>query len=63
MKPAGLVAAVFLFVVAAAHLLRVVLGVEVTAGGWMVPMWMSMAATVFTGGLGIALWRESQRRP
>jgi hypothetical protein len=63
MKPAALVATAFLFVVAAAHLLRVALGVEVTAGGWRVPMWMSVAAIVFTGGLGIALWRESHRRP
>lgn len=62
MKPAALVATGFLFVVAAAHLLRVVLGVEVTANGRVVPMWMSVAATAFTGGLATALWRENIRR-
>lgn len=61
MKPVALVATIFLALVAAAHLLRVALQVEVTAGGMAVPMWMSMAAFVITGGLAIMLWRESRR--
>ena len=62
MKPAAMVAMVFLALVAAAHLLRVLFGVEVIAGGRVVPMWMSVAATLFTGGLAIALGRENRRR-
>ena len=61
MKPVALVATIFLALVAAAHLLRVALQVEVTAGGMAVPIWMSMAASVITGGLAIMLWRESRR--
>jgi hypothetical protein len=61
MKPAALVATGFLFVVAAAHLLRLLFGVEVIAGGRVVPMWVSAVAPLVTGGLGFALWRESRR--
>lgn len=60
MKPAALVATIFLGLVALAHLLRLVLRVEATAGGAAVPMWMSAVAAVFTGGLAIMLWRESR---
>lgn len=58
MKPAALVACVFLSLVALAHLLRIVLGVAVTAGTVAIPMWMSAVATVFTAGLAVWLWRE-----
>jgi hypothetical protein len=58
MKPAALVACVFLSLVALAHLLRIVLGVTVTAGTVSIPMWMSAVATVFTAGLAVWLWRE-----
>ncbi len=58
MKPAALVACVFLSLVALAHLLRIVLGLAVTAGTVSIPMWMSAVATVFTAGLAVWLWRE-----
>lgn len=61
MKPAALVATLFLAVIALAHLARVAFHVEVTASGFAIPMWMSVLAFVFTGGLSLALWRESRR--
>jgi len=61
MKPAALVATIFLVLVALAHLLRLTLQVEVTAGGVAVPLWASAIASVFTGGLSLLLWRESRR--
>jgi len=61
MKPAALVATIFLALVALAHLLRLTLQVEVTAGGVAVPLWASAIASVFTGGLSLMLWRESRR--
>jgi hypothetical protein len=61
MKPAALVATFFLAVVALAHLARVAFHVGVIAGGFAIPMWMSVLAFVFTGGLSLALWRESRR--
>lgn len=61
MKPAAFVTILFLGLVALAHLARLVLGVEVTAGTASVPMWASWVALVFTGGLAFALWQETHR--
>ncbi len=61
MKPVALIATVFLGLVALAHLLRLVIGVEVTAGGVTIPLWLSAVACVFTGGLAVLLWREGRR--
>jgi hypothetical protein len=61
MKPAVLVAVIFLALVALGHLLRVALRLQMTIGGTDVPMWMSVVACIFAGGLAIMLWRESRR--
>ena len=61
MKPAALVAVIFLALVALLHLFRVALRSQVTVGGADIPMWMSVVACIFTGGLAIMLWRESRR--
>lgn len=61
MKPIVRLATIFLALVALAHLLRLVMRVEVTAGGVTIPLWASALACVFTGGLAIMLWRESRR--
>jgi hypothetical protein len=58
MKPATLIACVFLLIVALAHLLRLVLGVAVTVGTFAVPMWMSFVATLFPAALALWIWRE-----
>jgi hypothetical protein len=58
MKPAALIACVFLSLVALAHAVRVLFGVPVTVGTFAVPMWMSAAATVFTAVVAIWLRRE-----
>jgi hypothetical protein len=61
MKPAAMLAALFLSLVALAHLLRLVFRVEVTVGGAAVPPWMSGAAFVFCAFLALALVREGRR--
>jgi hypothetical protein len=61
MKPASLVATIFIALIAIIHLLRLVLHIEVTVDGSPVPMWISMIALVFTGGLAILLYRENRR--
>ncbi len=61
MKPAALIATVFLALVALAHLVRLVLGVEVIAAGLAIPLWLSAVAFLFTGSLAVLLWRESRR--
>ena len=61
MRPATWVTTIFLALVALLHLLRVALSVPVTVGSANLPMWMSVAACLFTGGLAIVLWREHHR--
>ncbi len=57
-KPAALVAAILFWLIALAQLLRVLLRVEVTAGGVNIPFWISILAFVILAALGIWLWRE-----
>jgi hypothetical protein len=61
MKPATTLTALFLAMVAAAHLLRLLLGVEVTVGGISIPWWVSVIACVLPVGLAIGLWWESRK--
>ena len=57
-KPASLVAAILLWLIAFAQLLRVLFRVEVTAGGVTIPLWISILAFIVLAALGIWLWRE-----
>lgn len=60
MKPASLIGALVFFLVAVAHLLRLVFQVEVLVGGATIPMWVSVVGLIVPGGLSVALWREAQ---
>jgi len=55
---ASLVGAIVFWLIALAQLLRVLLGIEVKAGGVHIPLWVSVLAFVVLGALGIWLWRE-----
>ena len=61
MKPATLITAITLALIAVAHLLRLLLRIEVTVGSFPVPSWMSLVAALFTGVLAILLLRENRR--
>jgi hypothetical protein len=52
---------ILLLLVAAAHLVRIVLGIEVIVGRTTVPMWISGVAIVVPIALATALWREHRR--
>jgi len=60
MKPASLISALFLSLVAVAHVVRLALGVPVTVDGMGVPQWASLPAAVLTGTLAFLLWRENR---
>ena len=60
-KPASLVAAILFWLIALAQLLRVLFRVEVTAGGVVIPLWVSIVAVIVLGALGLWLWRERRR--
>ena len=50
-------------IVAIAHLLRIVMALPVTIGGWAVPIWVSWVAVIVAGGLstlGLRLARTAQ---
>ena len=61
MKPAALVATLFLAIVAVAHLFRIVFQVPVTAGPWVIPMWASVLAILGPGALAFWLWKEQHK--
>jgi hypothetical protein len=58
MTQATSIAAILLTVVALAHLARVLFGIEATVAGAIVPMWVSIAATVVAGGVALMLFRD-----
>jgi hypothetical protein len=60
MKPSIIVAAIFLLIVSAVHLLRLIFQIKVTMADAVIPMWMSAAACVATAVLAIWLWRENR---
>ncbi|HMG06170.1 MAG TPA: hypothetical protein VK581_11965 [Chthoniobacterales bacterium] len=53
------VASTVFALVCLAQLLRVVLKVEVVAGGHRLPFWPSVVVFVFTGCLSVWLWKLS----
>jgi len=53
-------AAVVFALVALGHLLRAVLGLELVVGDVAVPLWVSVVATIVTGGLSLMVWREAR---
>ena len=60
MKPAALVATIFLSVVAVLHVLRLLFQVQVTAGSIEIPMWASIIAVIGPGLIAVWLWREQR---
>ena len=61
MTPVARLTTIFLALVAVVQFLRLVLQVEVTAGGVRIPLWAGAVTCVVTRGLAIRLWRESRQ--
>ena len=59
-RPASVVTAIFLFAIAAGHLLRIITGVTVVANDITIPMWPSMLAII--GPSLLALWLLKERK-
>jgi hypothetical protein len=60
MKPASLLAAVLLDIVALAHVLRLIFHTEVTVGGTVIPMWISVVGCVIAAVLSVLVLREAR---
>jgi hypothetical protein len=61
MKPATMITVLLLAMVAAAHLLRLVLQVEVRVGDILVPLWVSVILRIVPAGLAVGLCRENRK--
>lgn len=61
MKTGTRLAVILFILVAFAHLLRVLYGIPVTVGDWIVPQWVSLVGIVVPGGVAAMLWRESSQ--
>jgi hypothetical protein len=60
-RPASLVTAIFLLLLACAQLCRVILGVNVVAAGTEIPVWPSAIAAVVLAALAIWLLKERSK--
>ncbi|HNQ64553.1 MAG TPA: hypothetical protein PK842_02260 [Smithella sp.] len=61
-RPASLVVGILLFVMAVAQAGRFIIGLNVTAEGVEIPVWISAVAAVALGALGIWLLKERTRQ-
>lgn len=59
MKTGSLLAVILLSLVALAHLVRLVLGWEVTVAGEIIPQWASIAGILIPATLAVMLWKEA----
>lgn len=62
MKPGSLMAIALLSLIAVVHFFRLVLSVEVTAGGAVIPVWVSGFGVAVPALVALLLWREQTAR-
>jgi len=60
MKPGSFLAILLLALVALAHVLRLVLGIDAVIGGVAVPMWVSAVGAAVPAFIAGLLWRETR---
>lgn len=62
MKPVTAIASVIFMFVCVAHLVRLVLKVDITANGFHIPLWVSIIGCIVTGILSVLLWGEARQK-
>lgn len=63
MKPFTMIAVVVFALVALLHLLRLVLGWQITLNAVVIPIWASAVGLVIAAVLAVMLYRESHSYP
>ncbi|HET6329926.1 MAG TPA: hypothetical protein VFF76_03980 [Holophagaceae bacterium] len=58
MKPASLIASIFIGLVALGHLIRFILHTQILIGGHAIPVWLSAPAFLLLAALAVCLVRE-----
>jgi hypothetical protein len=62
MKPSTAIAVIFLLLVSAGHLLRLIFRTQVAVDTVQIPMWASTAAFLFCAALAVWLWAQNRKR-
>ncbi|HEX9156464.1 MAG TPA: hypothetical protein VF827_00505 [Syntrophales bacterium] len=58
MKPFTTIAIAIYSLICLVHIVRLVVGLDITVGGWAIPLWVSVPGAIVTGGLAFMLWKE-----
>jgi hypothetical protein len=58
MKPFTAIAIGIFSLICLVHIVRLIYGLDITIGGWVVPLWVSVPGAIVTGGLAFMLWKE-----
>ena len=59
MKPVTTIVAILLTAISIAHLLRLILQVNIVANGVNIPIWLSIVGCIIPAVLAFMLWREN----
>jgi lipopolysaccharide export LptBFGC system permease protein LptF len=59
MKPVTTIVAILLMAISIAHLLRLILQVDIVANGVNIPVWLSILGCIIPAVLAFMLWREN----
>jgi len=62
MKPVTMIASIIFMLVCIAHVVRLILKVDITANGFHIPLWISIFGCIVTGVLSVLLWIEARQR-
>jgi len=62
MKLVTTIVVILLSVISIAHLLRVILQVNVVANGVNIPVWLSILGCIVPAVLAFMLWRENRKK-
>ncbi|MHB9024896.1 MAG: hypothetical protein ACYC7E_12095 [Armatimonadota bacterium] len=61
MKPATTLVVIVFFLVAIAHLLRLIFQTEVVINGVTIPLWVSIIGCIVPALLAVLVWREMKK--
>jgi len=61
MKPVTTIVVILLTAISFAHLLRIILQVDIVANGVNIPIWLSIFGCIIPAVLAFMLWRENRR--
>jgi hypothetical protein len=61
MKPVTTIVTILLVAISIAHLLRLILQVDIVANGVNIPVWLSILGCIGPAVLAFMLWRENKR--